>query len=128
MSAHTSVPAVDLDEAEAEAMARGVIRHYFGSEPTDLVRKGGGLNNFVFAADHPEGAFVVRMSPNAAKINDYLREQWALGRARGVGVPTPEVLLRGRGGGGEGHGAPRVLQDAPERRARPVLPVIGSVA
>jgi aminoglycoside phosphotransferase (APT) family kinase protein len=73
-------------------MAVAVIQHYFGSKPVGIVRQGGGLNNFVFAVDHREGAFIVRMSPQAAKINDYLKEQWAITRARAVGVPTPEVL------------------------------------
>ena len=82
----------DLDADEAQAMAAAVIQHYFGSKPVGTVRQGGGLNNFVFAVDHREGAFVVRMSPQAAKINDYLKEQWAITRARAVGVPTPEVL------------------------------------
>jgi aminoglycoside phosphotransferase (APT) family kinase protein len=85
-------PHSDLDAREAQSMAEAVIQHYFGSSPVSIVRQGGGLNNFVFAVDHGEGAFIVRMSPQAAKINDYLKEQWAITRARAVGVPTPEVL------------------------------------
>lgn len=34
----------------------------------------------------------MRLSPNPAKINDFLKEQWAMTKAREVGVPTPEVL------------------------------------
>jgi len=83
-------PNVDADEAQW--MAAAVIRHYFRSAPVGVVRQGGGLNNFVFAIDHGEGAFIVRLSPHAAKINDHLKEQWAITRAREAGVPTPEVL------------------------------------
>ena len=73
----------DLDAREAQSMAEAVIQHYFGSSPVDIVRQGGGLNNFVFAVDHGEGAFIVRLSPQAAKINDYLKEQWAITQALG---------------------------------------------
>lgn len=57
-----------------------------------MVRLGGGITNAVFRVDHPEGEFVVRLSPEPAKIKEYLKEQWAIARAREAGVPTPEVL------------------------------------
>jgi aminoglycoside phosphotransferase (APT) family kinase protein len=87
-----TAPLPEFDAAEAQAMAVAVIQHYFGSKPAGIDRQGGGLTNFVFAIDHREGAFIVRLSPQPAKINDYLKEQWAIARARAVGVPTPEVL------------------------------------
>lgn len=76
----------------ARELARLVIRHYFGSKPRRIVHKASGISNFVFSVNHPEGDFIVRISPETAKINDFIKEQWAQARAREVGVPTPEIL------------------------------------
>lgn len=92
MSDYVKPPEPNIDGEEAQSMARAVTRHYLGSEPVGIVRKGGGLNNFVFAVNHSEGEFIVRLSPRAAQINDYLKEQWAITQARAIGVPMPEVL------------------------------------
>jgi len=73
-------------------MANAIITHYFGAKPKRVVRRAGGLTNFVFQVDHAEGDFIVRISLEPAKLNDYLKEQWAMLKAREVGVPTPEIL------------------------------------
>lgn len=73
-------------------MAEALVAHLLGSSVARIDRMGGGLTNFVFEVDHAEGAFIIRMSPRPAKINDYLKEQWAMTTAREVGVPTPEIL------------------------------------
>lgn len=72
--------------------ARAVVEHHFGSAPRRLTQLAGGITNEVYRADHPEGAFVVRLSDDPVKINEYLKEQWAIGRAREAGVPVPDVL------------------------------------
>lgn len=38
------------------------------------------------------GDFIVRVTPEASKINAFIKEQWAMVKAHEVGVPTPEVL------------------------------------
>lgn len=81
-----------ISEGQARAMVRAVIAHHFGSKPKRVSQKGGGITNFVFEANHAEGNFIIRMSPQAAKVKEYLKEQWAMARAREVGVPVPEVL------------------------------------
>jgi hygromycin-B 4-O-kinase len=73
-------------------MARAIITHHFGSKPKRVSPKGGGISNFVYETNHAEGDFIVRMSPQPAKVKEYLKEQWAMARAREVGVPVPEVL------------------------------------
>lgn len=77
---------------KAREMARLVIKHHFGSQPRRIVHKASGLSNFVFAVNHSEGDFVVRISPDPARLNSFIKEQWAQERARAVGVPTPEIL------------------------------------
>jgi hygromycin-B 4-O-kinase len=76
-------------------MARRLITHHVGSPPRRVVEQAGGLSNFVFLVIHDDGEFVVRMSPEPSKIDVFIKEQWAISKAREVGVPTPEVLLVG---------------------------------
>lgn len=73
-------------------MARTVIKHHFGSAPRRIVHKTSGLTNMVFAVNHSEGDFVVRISPEPARFNSFIKEQWAQTEARKVGVPTAEIL------------------------------------
>lgn len=76
----------------ASRLARRVIEHHFGSPPSRVARATGGLTNLVFKVRHAEGDFVVRMSPTPEKISTYMKEQWAVAKARKAGVPTPEIL------------------------------------
>lgn len=73
-------------------LARNVLEHHFGSRPRRIVHKSAGLSNFVFAVKHAEGDFVVRISPDAAAINSFIKEQWAQNAAKKAGVPTAEIL------------------------------------
>jgi hygromycin-B 4-O-kinase len=73
-------------------LARLVIEHYFGSPPQRTVYKSAGLSNYVFAAKHSDGEFIVRISPEPAAIESFIREQWAQRAAEKVGVPTTEIL------------------------------------
>ena len=79
-------------------MAREVIAHHFGNrKPRRIEHKAAGLSNFVFAVAHAEGDFIVRISPDSARINSFIKEQWAQSRAREAGVPVPEILEVGSG-------------------------------
>ena len=77
---------------QAREMARLVIEHHFGSCPRRVNHKASGLSNFVFAVNHREGNFIVRISPEQARLNSFIKEQWAQAEARKIGVPTPEIL------------------------------------
>ena len=81
-----------VDSRQARAMARRIVEHHLGSKPKRVAEIGGGLTNFVFEVNHADGDLIVRMSPQPAKLKDYLKEQWALTRASELGVPVPEVL------------------------------------
>ena len=76
----------------ARAEARRIIERHFGSAPQRVVQSGSGLTNFVFLIQHRQGELVVRIGAEAGKINAFIKEQWAMARARAVGVPTAEVL------------------------------------
>ncbi|HYF61023.1 MAG TPA: aminoglycoside phosphotransferase family protein [Burkholderiaceae bacterium] len=83
----------------ARAEVSAIVEHHFGTPPRRVVRRGGGLTNLVFAVDHPEGELVVRMNPAPDKIGEFIKEQWAVARARESGIPVPEVLEVGNGVG-----------------------------
>jgi len=73
-------------------LARFVIQHHFGTKPARIVYKSAGLSNFVFEANHAEGDFIVRISPDAGRLNTFIKEQWCEGVARRAGIPTAEIL------------------------------------
>jgi aminoglycoside phosphotransferase (APT) family kinase protein len=91
VSEHRADPAAQAAR-RARSLARATVTHHFGTAPARVIRRGGGLTNHVFLVQHAEGTFVVRIGPEAAKINAFLKEQWAMAKAREAGVPTAEVL------------------------------------
>lgn len=76
-------------------LAKRIVEHHFGQPPTRIVYKRSGLSNYVFVVNHVEGQFVVRISPDAQKLNAFRKELWATQKGREVGVPSPEVLAVG---------------------------------
>lgn len=82
----------DNELNEAKAMARRITQHHFGTKVRRIEHQGSGLSNFVFLIYHAEGDFVVRISPNPTRINSFIKEQWAVGKAHEAGVPTAEIL------------------------------------
>lgn len=72
--------------------ARDVIAHFFGSGARRIEFKSSGLTNFVFDVKHAEGNFVLRISPEAARLDSFMKEQWAQKAALQVGVPVSEIL------------------------------------
>lgn len=76
-------------------LAKKIIQHHFGQPPSRIVYKRSGLSNYVFAVNHVEGQFVVRISPDAGKIEAFRKELWATQKVRQAGVPSPEVLAVG---------------------------------
>lgn len=76
-------------------LAKRIIEHHFGQPPSRIVYKRSGQTNYVFAVNHVEGQFVVRISPGPEKIESFRKELWATQKAREAGVPTPEVLAVG---------------------------------
>jgi aminoglycoside phosphotransferase (APT) family kinase protein len=83
----------DVEAKEDPAqLANRVLEHHLGSRARQLKEETSGASNHVFTADHDRGVFVLRLSPDADRLNAYLKECWAIERVRAEGVPTPEVL------------------------------------
>lgn len=76
-------------------LARVVLEHHFGSRSGRINYKSAGLSNFVFQAKHAEGEFIVRISPDKARLDAFIKEHWTERAARKAGVPTAEILETG---------------------------------
>jgi len=88
----TKNPASNREVNKYRGLARFLIEHHFGGRPRRIRFMAGGLSNFVFGIKHAEGNFVVRISPDAASVNAFIKEHWAQREAKKAGVPTAEIL------------------------------------
>lgn len=77
------------------SLAKKIVLRHFGKPASRIVYKPSGRTNYVFAVNHVEGQFVVRISPDAERLNAFRKERWASQKAREAGVPTPEVITVG---------------------------------
>lgn len=75
--------------------ATALVENLFGSKPELVEPLGGGLTNFVFTVKAGKEDLVVRMSDKPSALHDFLKEQWAVNRAKEVGVPVPDILQAG---------------------------------
>lgn len=76
-------------------LAKRIVQHHFGKPASRIVYKSSGRTNYVFAVNHVEGQFVVRISPDADRLSEFRKELWASQKVREAGVPSPEVLAVG---------------------------------
>jgi aminoglycoside phosphotransferase (APT) family kinase protein len=74
-------------------LANEIIEKHLGKPPQRIVYRRSGRTNFVFAVNHVEGQFIVRISPDLSRIEAFKKELWATQRVREAGVPSTEVLL-----------------------------------
>ena len=74
------------------AMARKVVKHHFGKSLEKIEFKPAGKTNFVFDVVTKDGNFIIRIANTRAKLNDFMKEQWASQKALSIGVPVPEIL------------------------------------
>ena len=76
---------------EREAMVKTIMKHHFGVTPSKIEFKPAGMTNFVFEAVCTKGDFIIRIGSNSRKLNDFMKEQWAVERVREKGVPVAEI-------------------------------------
>lgn len=69
-----------------------VLEHHFDLRPTRIKRLTGGLTNHVFEGRIGRDDYIVRISDDGAKLQTFIKEQWAVRQARRVRVPTAEIL------------------------------------
>jgi aminoglycoside phosphotransferase (APT) family kinase protein len=76
-------------------LAKTIVQKHFGESPGRIVYKRSGRTNYVFAVNHAEGQFIIRISPDEEKLDAFKKELWATRRVREAGVPSTEVLFVG---------------------------------
>src|SRR5258708_25992541 len=84
-----------LSTARVLQAVRKIAAQTFGGKAPRIEEQGGGLTNHVFAVEYDGAEYVVRLNPDRAKLDSFLKEQWAASRARRAGVPVPEILQVG---------------------------------
>lgn len=89
---------------DAKRIVRRIIAHYFdldhsrkadAEKPAQITHLAGGLTNLVFSVRDARGNFVVRLGSDPGRVSAFMKEQWAIAKAREAGVPSPEVLQVG---------------------------------
>jgi aminoglycoside phosphotransferase (APT) family kinase protein len=73
-------------------MARELIAFHYKKKSIRITPLEGGLTNFVFSARAGKEELVIRISEQREKINFFLKEQWAVARAKEKGIPVAEIL------------------------------------
>jgi hygromycin-B 4-O-kinase len=74
------------------AMAKKVVKHHFGTSFQKIEFKPAGKTNFVFDVKTKDGSYIVRIASARARINHFMKEQWATQKALKAGIPVPEIL------------------------------------
>ncbi len=73
-------------------LARKLLKHLYGNKSMSITSLSGGLSNYVFLAKLPGDDLVVRLSDKPEKITLFLKEQWAVDKARSNEIPVPDIL------------------------------------
>jgi hygromycin-B 4-O-kinase len=69
-----------------------LIQHHFPRKRITVKPLGGGLTNYVYSVKAGKDELVVRISDKPETIQSFLKEQWAVAKAKEKGVPVPEIL------------------------------------
>lgn len=75
-----------------------IIEHHFGKKPKAVKELTGGLANFVFEVHVEHEKLIVRISDEQTKLQYFMKEQWAVQKAKEMKVPTAEILEVGNEG------------------------------
>lgn len=74
------------------SLVKKVMKHYFGVLPSGVEFKSTGLTNFVFEAHCKKEKYIIRIAGATKELNDFIKEQWAVEKAKEKGVPVAEIL------------------------------------
>src|SRR5688572_10238641 len=72
--------------------AAAILEHYYHARPESISQIHGGLANYVFEAKLRGKELIVRISSKPNRLQFFLKEQWAVRKARESGVPVPDIL------------------------------------
>lgn len=72
-------------------LVQNIITDHFGNKKIEISMLSGGLTNHVFAAKTGNENLVIRFSEESKSFS-FIKEQWAVSKAREIGVPVPDIL------------------------------------
>jgi aminoglycoside phosphotransferase (APT) family kinase protein len=81
--------------AEAESVARRILKSHFGVANAALTYNEHGISNYVFEAAIPRGPVVLRIGPADRQKDRFTRERCVIEQVREAGVPVPEIIEQG---------------------------------
>ncbi|HUR66166.1 MAG TPA: aminoglycoside phosphotransferase family protein [Chitinophagaceae bacterium] len=89
-----------MKKPQDKKMANPIIRrsvlqlvgHYYPRKKITVRALDGGITNHVFLVHAGKNEMVVRISEEKEKINSFLKEQWAVTKARARKIPVPEII------------------------------------
>lgn len=73
-------------------LVQELVKHHFQEKAKRVKFKPAGKTNFVYEVSVSSGPYIIRISDSPDKINDYLKEQWAIQQAKAEGVPVANIL------------------------------------
>jgi hygromycin-B 4-O-kinase len=84
------------EDARMRRAARAIFEDCVGSAPRRVLAQSGGQTNHVFRVDDHDASYVLRLSPDESKLDDYRKERWAIDAALRADIPAPAVLQADR--------------------------------
>jgi aminoglycoside phosphotransferase (APT) family kinase protein len=105
-----------------------VLRHYFEARPEFIEQIHGGLANYVFEARLKKRELIVRLSDDPCRLPTYMKEQWAVKRAKEHGVPVAEILEVGNAVDGVPYMISQKVVGLPANESADRLPILRELA
>jgi aminoglycoside phosphotransferase (APT) family kinase protein len=82
----------NADIAHFAKLSRQLISYHFPKKKFTIKPLSGGLTNYVFAVHAGSDSLVVRINDKPEKIHFFMKEQWAVVKAKEKEIPVPEIL------------------------------------
>lgn len=73
-------------------LASQLAHYFFPRKKIRLKELGGGITNFVYEVQAGRQKYVVRISEDQSRLNYFLKEQWAITKAKEHKIPVAEIL------------------------------------
>lgn len=76
----------------ARKYASQLARHFFPGKKIHIHQLAGGITNFVYSVQAGKEEFVIRISSEPEKFDLFLKQQWAVSKAREKKIPVAEIF------------------------------------
>ena len=77
---------------ENQKHAEKIINHLFGKSPKEINFQPAGKTNYVFEVKLMGDEYIVRIGRSPEKIDDYIKEQWAVTKVKERDIPVADIV------------------------------------